>query len=83
MAWSVESVMGSTILRTRIRLRTPYRSVKVGVRPYPNVFVQVSRHTSRTLVGLTTRPIGRWSVRVKSVMGERAPCRAIRIPTCS
>ena len=37
----VESVMGSTILRTRIRPRTPYVAVGVGVRLYLCAFVQV------------------------------------------
>ena len=30
VTWSVESVMGSTILRSRTRLRTPYRQVAEG-----------------------------------------------------
>src|SRR3546814_3617450 len=37
--------MGSTILRTRIRRRTPYPPVVVGVRPYLYAFVQVNGRT--------------------------------------
>lgn len=56
MAWTVEVVMGSTILRSRIRLRTPYWLVGVGVHPYLYAFVQVRRRTPKTRLLLGSLP---------------------------
>lgn len=49
MVSRVESFMGSTILRTRIRLRTPYWPGGEGVHPYPYAFAQVNGRTPGSL----------------------------------